>query len=138
MLHFISTSKYSQELTYLLKIASWAGIAALALLSLLPAENLARTGVGVIGEHSLAYAGVVLLVGFAYGIRQRLVWLGVLMTGYASILEMLQTFSPGRNPKLSDFSASCVGIVSGIMTLLLLRSWSAWRPDATLSQVERK
>src|ERR1700719_2045094 len=47
----------------------------------------------------------------------RLVWL------YASVLEYLQNFSPGRNPAVVDFAASAFGALCGGGAVLLLWRW---------------
>ena len=47
------------------RLAGWFCVALLAVLSLLPAEEMVRTGIGGRIEHVLAYAGTALLLGLA-------------------------------------------------------------------------
>jgi VanZ family protein len=97
--------------------AAWACVAAIAPLSLTPAEAVARTGLGGHLEHAVAYAGTTFLVAAAYGGRARIV---AGMLAYAAGLEFLQHFSPGRTPSLVDYTFSGMGIVAGTAAAILL------------------
>jgi hypothetical protein len=98
--------------------AAWACIAAIAPLSLTPAEAVVRTGLGGHVEHAAAYAGTTFLVAAAYGVRARIV---AGMLAYAAGLEFLQHFSPGRTPSLMDYTFSGMGIMTGIAAAILLQ-----------------
>ena len=49
-----------------LRLAAWSCIVLIAVLSLLPAEEMVRTSLGGHVEHMLAYAGTVFITGLAY------------------------------------------------------------------------
>jgi VanZ family protein len=102
---------------------TWCCVVTLAFLSLLPAEEMVRTGVGQRIEHFVAYAGSAGIAMIGYGQRSRSPWiilLGSFWT-YAGVLEYLQHFSAGRSPALGDFAASALGALAGTLVMLLLR-----------------
>jgi VanZ family protein len=99
------------------RLAAWTCIGAIAVLSLIPGDEMIRTSVGGHIEHAVAYAGTSFLVAAAYG-RWRRVVAGLLV--YAGALEMLQHFSPGRTPSVVDYLFSAIGVVLGVAALGLL------------------
>lgn len=99
----------------ILRICTWGCIGALAILSLLPAEEMVRTGIGGHIEHFIAYGGSAGIAILGYGRRYPL---GAMVAGfilYAGLLECLQTFSPGRHPAFADFVASSLGALCGAL-----------------------
>jgi VanZ family protein len=109
-------------ITRLARPASWAAILLLALLSLLPKDEMIRTGAAGWMEHFVAYAGTMLLCATGYAGLVGLVRPGLALTAYAAILEIGQHFSPGRSPAFVDFAAGAAGvIVAGIFHLALAR-----------------
>jgi len=117
-----------------LRILTWACVVVLGFLSLLPAEDMVRTGFPGQLEHFAAYAGSGAIAMAAYGLNRRggrviaSLWL------YAGILEWLQHYSPGRHPAVEDFAASALGtLCGGVAVVLVWRYRSAvpgWRDAA--------
>jgi VanZ family protein len=103
------------------RIAAWLAIAALAVVSLLPASLLVRTELGGGMEHMLAYLGTALLTALAYDERGSVRPLALLLA-YAAVLEYLQRFSPGRHSQLNDFLFSAAGVMIGIAGFTLLKA----------------
>jgi hypothetical protein len=68
-------------------------MALIAVLSLLPAEDMVRTGLGGHIEHAAAYAGTALLAGVGFS-RHGLGRIAAMLVVYAGVLEPLQHFSP--------------------------------------------
>ena len=99
-------------LARLARPAFWAAILLLALLSLLPKEQMARTGAAGWLEHFGAYAGTMLLGAVGYARRIGLARPALVLIAYAAVLELLQYFSPGRSPGLLDFAAGAAGVVA--------------------------
>ena len=101
------------SLMTLFRILTWGCVALLALLSLLPAQEMVRTGFPGGLEHFVAYAGSAAIGMAGYGMRRgvaRIIggfWL------YAGLLEYLQHFSPGRHPSIGDFAMSALGVLCG-------------------------
>jgi VanZ family protein len=93
------------------RIAAWASIIAIALLSLLPTDAIVRTSLGGKVEHVVAYLATALLTAVGYGTGAGVV-LGLL--AYAGALELLQAFSPGRTSSLVDYLFSAGGVGLGI------------------------
>jgi VanZ family protein len=104
----------------LLAFAAWACIIALAILSLLPAEHMVRTGVNSRLEHVVAYAGSMLVFGAAYGRRFGMAPIVAGLIAYAGTLEVLQLLSPGRHSSVFDWLASSSGVLIGATVLSLV------------------
>ena len=102
-----------------LRVLTWCCVVLLAVLSLLPAQQMVRTGLPGRLEHFVAYAGSA-AIAIGYGASRR----GVQTIGgcwvYAGILEYLQHFSPGRYPAIEDFAASALGALCGGLAIALL------------------
>src|SRR5262245_52476614 len=104
-----------------LRVLTWCCVVLLAVLSLLPAEEMVRTEFPGQFEHFAAYAGSAAIAMAGYG-RSRG---GAQIVGgfwvYAAILEYLQHFSRGRHPTIDDFAASALGALCGGLLVALFR-----------------
>ena len=102
------------------RVLTWCCVFLIAVLSLLPAQDMVRTGFPGELEHLVAYAGSAAIGMAGYGPSRG----GVRVIGgfwlYAAILEYLQHFSPGRHPSLVDFAASALGALYGGLAVALL------------------
>jgi len=96
-------------------------IIALAALSWLPADELARTDLGGHAEHVIAYMGTAIVLGLAFRLRLDLQCL--LLATFAAILETGQLFAPGRHASVDDFAFSTSGVLLGGLLQWLARSW---------------
>jgi VanZ family protein len=103
-----------------LRVLTWCCVILLAVLSLLPARQMVRTGFPGRLEHFVAYAGSAAIAMAGYGASRG----GMQIIGgfwvYAGILEYLQNFSPGRHPAIADFAASALGALCGGLAIALL------------------
>jgi len=104
-----------------LRGTAWGCLAVIAILSLLPAEEMVRTGLSGHIEHAIAYAAASVIVLLAYG-KHGLVRVAAGLILYAGVLEFLQRFSPGRHSGVDDFLASSTGVLIGIAALMSWRS----------------
>jgi VanZ family protein len=108
-----------------LRLLTWCCVILLAVLSLLPAQEMVRTDLPGQFEHFIAYAGSAAIAMAGYGLSRG----GMRVIGgfwaYAGILEYLQHFSPGRHPSFEDFAASALGVLCGGLVVALL-----WRSPA--------
>ena len=110
-----------------LRVLTWCCVALLAVLSLLPAEDMARTGLPGWVEHFVAYAGSAAIAMAGYGASRGIAQIIGGFWVYAGILEYLQHFSPGRHPAIGDFAASALGaLCGGLAIALLLRRLAVW------------
>lgn len=97
-------------------------------LSVVPGSDRPHTGAGGLNEHLVAYA----MVGAAYGLgylktRQR-VWVGVMMSLAAGLLELVQIFIPGRNPEVEGFAISALGAWVGLaLAAAFVAAWQMFR-----------
>jgi hypothetical protein len=101
------------------RLAVWTYIVAIAILALIPADKIARTGVGGHVEHVFGFAGMALIVAMVYADRSLGRILFALLA-YAGALEFLQRFSPGRISRIEDFMCSAGGILLGLAAYLLV------------------
>jgi VanZ family protein len=74
--------------------------------------------------HFIAYAGSAAVAMRGYGASHGSMQIIGAYWVYASILEYLQHFSPGRHPAIADFAASALGALCGGLAVALL-----WRPS---------
>jgi VanZ family protein len=108
------------------RVLTWTCICLLAILSLLPAEELVRTGISGELEHFAAYAATASVATVAYGRSYSGTRIIGLIWAYAGILECLQHFSPGRHPAMGDFAASGSGAwCGGIAVVFVTRRLGA-------------
>jgi VanZ family protein len=112
------------------RILTWCCVILLAVLSLLPAQDMVRTGTPGQFEHFVAYAGSasIALAGYRKWGAVRIIGLFWI---YAGVLEYLQHFSPGRDSSIMDFAVSALGAFFGGLgtTLLMRRLWKDAYPD---------
>src|SRR5262249_21909210 len=109
-----------------LRVLTWCCVTILAVLSLLPARAMMRTGFPGVAEHFVAYGGSAAIAMAGYGANRGSVQIVGVFWVYAAILEYLQHLSPGRNPTIADFVASAIGATCGGLTVaLVLRRLSA-------------
>jgi hypothetical protein len=101
-----------------LRVLTWCCVVLLAVLSLLPAQQMVRTGLPGRLEHFVAYAGSAAIAMAGYGASRS----GTQIIGfwvYAGILVYLQHFSPGRHPAIEDFAASALVALCGGLAIAL-------------------
>ena len=106
-----------------LRFLTWVCVGLLSLLSMLPAEDIVRTGFPGPLEHFAAYAGSGAIAMTGYGLNRGAVGVIGCLWVYAGILEYLQHFSPGRHPAFVDFAASAIGALCGGVVVFLLWRW---------------
>ena len=104
-----------------IRLLTWFCVVLLAVLSLLPAQEMVRTGFPGRVEHVVAYAGSAAIAMAGYGARRGVAQIVAGFWVYAGILEYLQHFSPGRHPAIEDFMASAVGALCGGLVIALIR-----------------
>lgn len=112
----------------LARLAAWATLPALALLSLLPKDEMVRTGADGRLEHFVAYAGTMTLFALGYGARLAIARIAAALIAYAGVLELGQHLARGRSPALADFAAGAVGVAATAM----LAAWLLGRASARL------
>ena len=113
------------------RVLTWCCVIALAVLSLLPAQELAdlsllpalelvRTCLSPQLEHFLAYAGAAAIAMAGYGPGRGSVRIIGGLWMCAGVLEYLRHFSPGRHPSIEDFAAAALGALCGGLAIALL------------------
>jgi VanZ family protein len=104
-----------------IRVLTWFCVVLLAVLSLLPAQDMVRTGFPGRVEHVVAYAGSAAIAMAGYGARRGAAQIVGAFWVYAGILEYLQHFSRGRHPAIEDFTASALGALCGGLVIALIR-----------------
>lgn len=97
----------------MLRIAGWLCIGVLIMLSWIPRELEARTGLPGQIEHAIAYCGAAAIFAFAYQDPHRWRLIAAFIT-LAGVLEAGQLWVPGRTSQVIDFAASSVGAIAGV------------------------
>ncbi len=113
------------SLPTLLRVAAVSCVVVLAILSLIPGQDLVRTDLAKLGygkqaEHFIAYFGATTIIGLAYPARIRRLPLALALILYATALEIGQLYVPGRSASFMDFSASAAGVIAGALLLSLV------------------
>src|SRR5271156_5841148 len=103
-----------------LRVLTWCCLVLLAILSLLPAQQMVRTGLLGRLEHFVAYAGSAAITMSGYGASRGAMQIIGGFWAHAGILEYLQHFSPGRHPSIADFAASALEALCGGLAVALL------------------
>jgi VanZ family protein len=100
------------------RVSGWLLVLAAVFLTLAPRTFRPQTGVEHHLEHVLAFALLGLAFGLGYpGRRLLLALLGVAMAG---LLEVLQSWAPGRHANLSDFMMNAIGVAAGLAVAALI------------------
>ena len=96
-----------------LRIAGWLCIGVLVLLSWIPREWEARTGLPGLIEHAIAYCGTAAIFAFAYQDARRWRMIAAFVA-LAGVLEVGQLWVPGRTAQVAGFAASSIGAIMGV------------------------
>lgn len=103
------------ELTRPLWLAvGYIGFSLIVMLSLAPAASRPHSGYGGEYEHLLAYALVGIAFGMGYRTARWQLFSGLALSLAAAVLELLQTFVPGRNAEIAGFLNSSMGAWLGL------------------------
>ena len=98
-----------------------------AVLLLLPSDDLPSTGIWDKLEHALTFAilGVLEMIALP---EQRYAWrLPIGLIGFGAICEVLQTWVPGREVSFADGLANAVGVLTAAALVSLVRRWRGSR-----------
>ena len=96
-----------------LRIAGWLCVGMLVLLSWIPREWEARTGLPGLIEHAIAYCCTAAVFAFAYQDPPR--WRMIArFFALAAVLEVGQLWVPGRTAQVAGFAASSIGAITGV------------------------
>jgi VanZ family protein len=84
----------------------------ITILSLLPGSWQERTSLPGPVEHFIAYTGTSLVLALV--LPRRWLWpAAAMLAAYSGLMEILQSFSPGRDPAVRDFIVSSAGAFFG-------------------------
>ncbi len=111
----------------------WLGAAcvvAIAVLSLVPRPLVGANGGVVHGpiQHVAAYLVAAVLIGLGSRRRPNLAILVAALAAYSGVLEVLQNWSPGREPGWAGVLASGFGAIVGAALVAVVRRSPEQRP----------
>jgi VanZ family protein len=115
----------SKHRLLIFRCSAWFCVFLIAYLSLVPENLEMRTPAPPGLEHAFAYGITAGLMILAYPAQP--VWriIGSLSI-YSGLMELLQTFSPGRHPGLAGMLWSSAGAIFGAVLIALLRFRRRW------------
>lgn len=117
-------SRMPAALLWLARVGAAACLIALPLLSLLPADQIERTGAGKNLEHFIAYFGTGLLLTLGIADPRRRLLAALALVALAGTLEVAQSFTLTRSSELAQFlggaSGASAGLLAGTMCRALL------------------
>jgi VanZ family protein len=108
--------KSATRSTFGLRLASWALLAAITVMTLGPISLRPQTHFSADFERFAAYVALGILFALSYP-RHRIWLLGAFLVGVAATLEIGQSLVPSRDPHLSDFLFKTGGAVIGLVAL---------------------
>ena len=110
----------SKHRPLIFRCSAWFCVFLIAYLSLIPQDLEMRTPAPPGVEHAFAYGITAGLLVLAYPLQP--VWLIIgALSAYSGLMELLQTFSPGRHPGLDGMLWSSAGAIFGGLLVALLR-----------------
>lgn len=106
-----------------LRLAGAACVVAIAILSLVPRNWHGINNAATHGplQHLVAYFGTALAIGLGIRERRNPAILMTALVAYAGLMEILQNYSPGRNPAMEGFVWSSLGAVAGAFLAFAIR-----------------
>jgi hypothetical protein len=122
------------------RVAGWACVVVLIVLSLVPGNERPHTGLPGQIEHLVAYCGTAALLGLGYPTARARFGTVAMLALLAAVLEMIQLWIPDRHSQFFGFFASsadaCLGVLAvavidrfGLADRLRLKCVSAARQD---------
>lgn len=99
---------------FLVRAAAVCAAVVIAFASLSPQAPAIQSGLSDKVDHLAAYTVLMLLMALGWSHR---IGLGVLLAaaiGFGGLLELLQAFSPGRQPDWADFAVNSCGALIGL------------------------
>lgn len=112
-------------------IAGAVLLAAIVVVTLVPANLRFRTGLGWEAEHFLAYFAVTSIFCLAWPKRPLVV--GLVLTPFACLFEALQGLTPDRTPDLATALAAAAGVLAAALLaklgMLVRRRLSGRKPS---------
>jgi len=119
---------------FISRYACWAVLVLIALLSLAPPQW--RPHLIPIGqlEHLAAYALVGALLAARYRAYRPMIIVSIALPVCAALLEIAQIWTPGRDPKFSDFAAGALGTWIGVASVLFALRSRVWLRGQFISQ----
>ena len=111
----------SKRRLLILRCSGWFCVSLIAYLSLIPQDLEMRTPAPPGLEHAFAYGATAALLVRSYPLQPAWLIIG-LLSAYSGLMELLQTFSPGRHPGLDGMLWSSAGAIFGGLLVDLLRS----------------
>ncbi|MDO6619154.1 MULTISPECIES: VanZ family protein [unclassified Shewanella] len=73
--------------------------------------------------HTVSFLGLTFLAYFAF--KPKWYWMGLIMTAYAVLIELIQSQIPYRSASIADVVADLIGVVLFYLLLFVFRKYQA-------------
>jgi VanZ family protein len=115
-----------------IRLAAAAAAVVIAVASLSPQAPAIATGFGDKLDHLAAYTVLTVLMALGWAERVSVGIIVGIVVGFGGLLELLQAFSPGRQPDWADFTVNTTGCLIGLAAAVLIRRYTYQAPLSTV------
>jgi VanZ family protein len=111
-----------------IRLAAAGAAVVVAIASLSPQSPAVASGLGDKLDHLAAYTVLTVLMALGWAGRISVGIIFGAVACFGGLLELLQAFSPGRQPDWSDFAVNTTGCLIGLAAAVLIRRYGYQAP----------
>ncbi len=111
-----------------IRLAAAGAAVVVAVASLSPQSPAVASGLGDKLDHLAAYTVLTVLMALGWAGRISIGIIFAAVAGFGGLLELLQAFSPGRQPDWADFAVNTTGCLIGLAAAVLIRRYGYQAP----------
>jgi VanZ family protein len=111
-----------------IRLAAAGAAVVVAVASLSPQSPAVASGLGDKLDHLAAYTVLTVLMALGWAGRISVGIIFAAVIGFGGLLELLQAFSPGRQPDWADFAVNTTGCLIGLAATVLIRRYGYQAP----------
>ena len=111
-----------------IRLAAAGAAVGIAVASLSPWSPAVASGLSDKLDHLTAYTVLTVLMALGWAGRISMGIIFATVAGYGGLLELLQAFSPGRQPDWADFAVNTTGCLIGLAAAVLIRRYGYQAP----------
>ena len=111
-----------------IRLAAAGAAVGVAVASLSPWSPAVASGLSDKLDHLTAYTVLTVLMALGWAGRISIGIIFAAVAGYGGLLELLQAFSPGRQPDWADFAVNTTGCLIGLAAAALIRRYGYQAP----------
>jgi VanZ family protein len=111
-----------------IRLAAAGATVVVAIASLSPQSPAVASGLGDKLDHLAAYTVLTVLMALGWAGRISIGIIFAAVACFGGFLELLQAFSPGRQPDWADFAVNTTGCLIGLAAAVLIRRYAYQAP----------